>query len=278
MKFIRYGMAGQERPGLMAPDGSYRDLSGLVDDITAANVQSATLADLADKWSSLPTLPQDSRLGAPIAGVGNFYAIGLNYEDHAKESGMPIPEHPVLFYKSTASICGPNDDIIKPEGSDALDWEVELGIVIGTRAQRVSVEQARSHILGYLTVNDVSERTWQLQRGGGQWGKGKSHETFGPLGPWLVTADEVPNPGELDLWLTVNGETMQRGNTRTLIFNVDEIVADLSQYLTLMPGDVIITGTPPGVGMGMKPPRYLQRGDVVELEVQGLGRQRQRVV
>lgn len=278
MKFIRYGIAGQERPGLVASDGSYRDLSGLVGDITAESVQSAALADLADTWSSLPTLPQEGRLGAPIAGVGNFYAIGLNYADHAKESGMPIPEHPVLFYKATTSICGPNDDIIKPEGSDALDWEVELGIVIGSRAQRVSVEQARSHILGYLTVNDVSERTWQLQRGGGQWGKGKSHETFGPLGPWLVTADEVPNPGELDLWLTVNGEIMQRGNTRTLIFNVDEIVADLSQYLTLMPGDVIITGTPPGVGMGMKPPRYLQRGDVVELEVQGLGRQRQRVV
>ena len=278
MKFIRHGAPGQERPGLLAPDGSYRDLSGLVRDITADAVQSPALADLSQRWESLPEVSRDTRLGAPIAGVGTFYAIGLNYEDHAREAGMAIPEHPVLFYKSTTCISGPNDDVIKPEGSEALDWEVELGLVIGKRAHRVSVDQARGHILGYLTVNDVSERTWQLQRGGGQWGKGKSHDTFGPLGPWLVTADEVAEPGNLDLWLTVNGETMQRGNTRTLIFDVDQIVSDLSQYLTLMPGDIITTGTPPGVAMGMKPPRYLQRGDVIELEVQGLGKQKQRVV
>lgn len=278
MKYLRFGPPGAEKPGLKAADGTVRDLSGIVTDIDVAAIERLQSMGEQLDWTQLPIVDENVRLGPPISGIGSFYAIGLNYADHAEEAGMPIPENPVLFYKSVTSIVGPNDDIIKPEGAEALDWEVELGIVIGKTARRVGIEQARDHVLGYVTVNDVSERTWQIQRGGGQWGKGKSHDTFGPIGPWLVTADEVPDPSNLDLWLKVNGELVQNGNTRTMIFNVDQIVSDLSQYLTLMPGDVITTGTPPGVGMGMKPPRYLQKGDVVELGVSELGAQRQHVV
>lgn len=278
MKYLRFGEPGVEKPGLQAADGTLRDLSGIVRDLDAASIEHLRGMGEQLDWKQLPIVEGDVRLGPPISGIGTFYAIGLNYADHAEEAGMPIPEHPVLFYKSVTCIVGPNDDIIKPEGSEALDWEVELGIVIGKTARQVSIAQARDHILGYVLVNDVSERTWQIQRGGGQWGKGKSHDTFGPIGPWLVTADEVPDPSNLDLWLKVNGQTMQSGNTRTMIFDVDQIVSDLSQYLTLMPGDVITTGTPPGVGMGMQPPRYLQKGDVIELGIGPLGVQRQRVV
>lgn len=278
MKYVRFGPAGAERPGLIAPDGSLRDLSALVPDITPTTLGSGSVAAAGARWAALPTVGGDPRLGPPLSQPGKFLGIGLNYADHAAESGMPVPTEPVVFFKADTSICGPTDDVILPAGAEALDWEVELGVVIGREARNVSVEQAADHIFGYLVVNDVSERHWQMSRSGTQWTKGKSHDTFGPLGPWLVSADEVPDPGSLDLWLKVNGELMQRGNTRTMVFGVHEIVADLSRYLRLMPGDIITTGTPPGVGMGMKPPRYLRRGDVMELSVQGLGVQRQRVV
>ncbi len=278
MKYVRFGPPGEERPGVIAEDGSLRDLSAHVADITPATLADGSLVAAAAHWAGLPEVAGDPRLGPPLARPGKFLGIGLNYADHAAESGLPVPTEPVLFFKADTSICGPHDDVILPAGAQALDWEVELGIVIGKEASNVSVAAARSHIFGYLVVNDVSEREWQMSRSASQWTKGKSHDTFGPLGPWLVSADEVPEPGALDLWLKVNGEWMQRGNTRTMVFNVDELVADLSRYLRLMPGDIITTGTPPGVGMGMKPPRYLRRGDVMELSVQGLGVQRQTVV
>jgi len=278
MKYIRFGAAGEERPGLIAPDGSLRDLSARVADITPQTLADGSLVAAAADWTDLPTVGGEPRLGPPLSRPGKFLGIGLNYADHAADAGLPVPTEPIVFFKADTSICGPTDDVILPAGCKALDWEVELGVVIGREARNVSVEQARDHIFGYLVVNDVSERDWQMSRSGTQWTKGKSHDTFGPLGPWLVSADDVPDPGALDLWLKVNGEVMQRGNTRTMIFDVDQIVADLSRYLRLMPGDIITTGTPPGVGMGMKPPRYLQRGDVMELSVQGLGVQRQRVI
>lgn len=278
MKYVRFGAPGQERAGLIAPDGSLRDLSLRVADITPQSIADGSLSAAAIDWRDLPMVQGSPRLGAPIARPGKFLGIGLNYADHAAESNMPIPTEPVVFFKADTSISGPQDDVIMPKDSQALDWEVELGFIIGKEAHQVTAQTARSHIFGYLVVNDVSERHWQLSRSGTQWTKGKSHDTFGPLGPWLVSADEVPHPGALDLWLKVNGETVQRGNTRTMVFDVDQIVADVSQYMRLMPGDVITTGTPPGVGMGMKPPRYLKRGDVMELSVQGLGVQRQTVV
>lgn len=278
MKFVRFGDAGQETPGLLAPDGSLRSLAGVVRDIDPASIASGQLGAAAAAWQGLPVVEGAPRLGPPVANVGKFVGIGLNYADHAAESGLPVPERPIAFFKSTTSISGPNDDVILPPGSEALDWEVELGLVIGREAYRVEVAQARAYVFGYLVVNDVSERDWQLKHGGGQWSKGKSHDTFGPLGPWLVSADEITTPGALDMSLHINGEPVQQGNTRTMVFDVDQIVADLSQYMRLLPGDVIATGTPPGVGMGMKPPRYLRRGDVMDVAIQGLGVQRQRVV
>lgn len=277
MKLVRFGPAGQEKPGLMADDGTVRDLSAHVDDIIPATLGSAALLTAAREWRSLPVAPA-GRLGPPLGQVGKFIGIGLNYADHAAESGQPIPKEPIVFFKATTSICGPNDDVVLPPGADALDWEVELGFVIGKEAYRVGLEEAAAAIYGYLVVNDISERKWQLEMGGSQWSKGKSHDTFGPLGPWLVTADEVPDPGNLELWLTVNGETMQRGSTRSMIFSPAQLVADLSTYMRLLPGDVVTTGTPPGVGLGMKPPRYLRRADVMELGIEGLGSQRQKVV
>ena len=278
MKFVRYGDAGREQPGILDPEGRLRSLAGRVADIDCDTIGTPALAEAAAAWRELPLVAGTPRLGPPVGRFGKFLAIGLNYADHAAEAGMPIPERPILFFKSTTSVCGPNDDVVLPPGSERLDWEVELGIVIGREACRIDAAQAREAIFGYLVVNDVSERDWQLQHGGGQWSKGKSHDTFGPLGPWLVSADEVPQPQALELSLSVNGTVMQQGSTRTMIFGVEHIVADLSQYMRLMPGDVICTGTPPGVGMGMKPPRYLRRGDVMELRIEGLGSQRQTVV
>ncbi|GAA5236786.1 fumarylacetoacetate hydrolase family protein [Verticiella sediminum] len=278
MKYVRYGEAGQEWPGLIAEDGTLRDLSQLVADIDPISIADGSLAAAAAQWPTLPVVEGSPRLGPPITAPGKFLGVGLNYADHAAEAKLPVPEQPVLFFKATSCINGPDDDVILPEGADTLDWEVELGFVIGKPAYRVTPEQAREHIFGYLVVNDISERTWQIQRSAAQWTKGKSHDTFGPIGPWLVSADEIADPRSLDLWLKVNGETMQSGNTRHMVFDVFQVLADASQYMRLMPGDIITTGTPPGVAMGMKPPRYLRRGDVMELSVAGLGAQRQRVV
>lgn len=277
MKFLRYGPLGQEQPGLLAPDGTLRTLTGLVPDIDGPSMASGALLQVAQRWQDLPVIEGTPRLGAPVARVGKLLGVGLNYADHAAESGMPVPERPVLFFKATTCVSGPNDNVQMPPDSQALDWEVELGIVIGRSASKISVAEAREHIFGYLIVNDVSERDWQLKHSATQWTKGKSHDTFGPMGPWLVSRDELPDPGTLDMRLSVNGEIMQKGNTRTMIFNVDQIVADISNYMRLEPGDVIATGTPPGVGMGMKPPRYLRRGDLMELTIAGLGTQTQRV-
>lgn len=278
MKLLRYGPAGQERPGLLDAQGQIRDLGGVVPDLTPEQLSPAALARLAALDSTtLPVVSPAPRLGMPLAGIRQFLGIGLNYRQHAVEAGMPIPAEPIVFSKGITSLAGPNDELPLPEGSVALDYEVELGIVMGSTARRVSQAQALSHVAGYVLANDVSERDWQLQRGG-QWIKGKSHDGFGPIGPWLVTADEVPDPQALGLSLSVNGEKRQDSSTADMIFGVAEIVSYLSGFMTLLPGDVIVTGTPQGVGMGFKPPRYLQRGDVVELFSPQLGRQRQRVV
>ncbi|WP_423457867.1 fumarylacetoacetate hydrolase family protein [Ottowia sp. VDI28] len=278
MKFLRYGPIGQEEPGLLAPDGSLRSLKGRVPDIDGPSMASGALGRAAQRWQELPLVEGSPRLGAPVARVGKLLGVGLNYADHAAESGMPVPDRPILFFKATTCIGGPDDDVRMPTGSQALDWEVELGIVIGREASNIGAAEAREYIFGYLIVNDVSERDWQLKHSAAQWTKGKSYDSFGPLGPWLVSREELSDPSALDMRLSVNGEVMQKGNTRTMIFNVDQIVADVSAYMRLEPGDVIATGTPPGVGMGMKPPRYLRRGDVMELTIEGLGTQRQRVV
>jgi len=277
MRLVRYGAPGSERPGLIGTDGSIRDLSGVVRDIDPGTLGPALLARLAGlDPATLPAVAGPQRLGPPVGAVGKFIAIGLNYRDHAAEAGLAVPTEPVIFTKATSCIVGPNDAVQLPRGSLKTDWEVELGIVIGSRASYVSTAAALSCVAGYLVVHDVSERAFQLERGG-QWDKGKGCDTFGPIGPWLVTADEVADPQALDLWLTVNGETMQRGNTRTMIFSCAEIVSYVSEFMTLLPGDVITTGTPPGVGMGRKPPRYLKAGDVVELGITALGTQRQQV-
>jgi len=283
MKLVRYGKPGREKPGLLDAEGRLRDLSAVVPDIGPDQLAPAALARLAklraDKLPLVRGKPQVSvRLGCPVAGIGKFIAIGLNYSDHAQEAGMPIPKEPVVFTKAISSIQGPDDDIVLPRGSVKTDWEVELGVVIGSRARYVSQKAALDHVAGYVLANDVSEREFQLERNGGQWDKGKGCDTFGPLGPWLVTKDEIPNPQRLGLWLDVNGQRMQTGNTRTMIFGVAKIVSHLSEFMTLMPGDVILTGTPPGVGLGMKPPRYLRAGDVLTLGIEGLGTQTQRVV
>jgi 5-carboxymethyl-2-hydroxymuconate isomerase len=278
MKLLRHGAEGAERPGMLDAGGRARDLSSVVHDIDADALSPPGLARLrALDPATLPPVPEGTRLGPPVAGIGKFVAIGLNYSDHAAEAGMPIPTEPIVFLKATSCVCGPDDDTWLPPDAAKLDWEVELALVIGTRAQRVAEADALAHVAGYCVANDVSERAWQLERLG-SWDKGKGHDRFGPLGPWLVTADEVGDPQRLDLWLDLNGERMQSGSTATMVFSCARIVSYVSRFMTLMPGDVITTGTPPGVGMGKRPPRFLQAGDVVELGVQGLGRQRQRVV
>lgn len=278
MKLLRYGPIGQEKPALLAADGSVRDLSQHVPDIGPAMLGKAILDRLqALDPDSLPKVAEGVRIGTPIANVGKLVCVGLNYADHAKESNLPVPSEPVLFMKATSAICGPNDHVIIPRGAQKTDWEVELGIVIGHRAQYVEREQALGHVAGYCIVNDVSERAYQHERGG-SWDKGKGCDTFAPIGPWLVTPDEMPDLGALDLSLSVNGEIRQHGNTRTMIFSVEEIVSYISQFMTLDPGDVICTGTPPGVGAGMKPPQFLQPGDRMQLSISGLGTQCQDVV
>lgn len=277
MKLLRYGPAGYEKPGILDSAGKIRDLSGVIEQIDSTNLAPRELAKLAKlKPESLPQVSGSPRLGVPYIGISKFIAIGLNYADHAAESGVPVPKEPIVFMKATTCITGPNDDVVIPKNSTKTDWEVELGVVIGTTAQYVSTERALDHVAGYCIVNDVSERNFQLERGS-QWDKGKGCDTFGPIGPYLVTRDEVRDPQKLDMWLDVNGERMQRGNTSTMIFNCAVLVSYVSQFMTLRPGDIITTGTPPGVGMGKKPPRYLQAGDTVTLGIEGLGQQKQRV-
>jgi 2-keto-4-pentenoate hydratase/2-oxohepta-3-ene-1,7-dioic acid hydratase in catechol pathway len=278
MKLVRYGQSGKEKPGLIDAVGQLRDLSAVVGDIGPDQLSDKVLAKLAKlKTDKLPLVKGKPRMGCPVANIGKFVAIGLNYTDHAKEAGMPIPTEPVIFMKATSCIQGPNDPVMLPKGAVKGDWEVELGIVIGTKAQYVTQKDALNHVAGYCLINDVSERNFQLERGS-QWDKGKGCDTFGPIGPWLVTRDELPQPLKLDMWLDLNGQRMQTGNTKTMIFNVAKIVSYVSQFMTLMPGDVITTGTPPGVGMGMKPQRFLQKGDVMTLGIAGLGEQRQEVI
>ena len=277
MKLVRYGKDGFEKPGMLDANGVLRDLSGAVTDIDAATFSPQGQAKLKKlDPATLPIVRGKPRFGVPLVGISKFIGIGLNYADHAAEAGMPLPKEPIIFMKATTSISGPDDDVIQPPHSTKLDWEVELGIVIGTRANYISVKDAPKYIAGYVLVNDVSERQFQLERGP-QWDKGKGCDTFGPIGPYLVTADEVGDPHNLDLWLDVNGAKMQRGNTATLVFDCFELVSYCSQYMTLRPGDVIATGTPPGVGMGMKPPYFLKPGDVMTLGIDGLGQQTQRV-
>lgn len=278
MKLVRYGKPGKEKPGLIDAQGALRDLSAVIDDIGPAQLSDTALARLRKlNAEKLPLVKGSPRMGCPVAGIGKFVAIGLNYADHAAEAGMPIPAEPIVFMKATSCIQGANDPVMLPKGSKKSDWEVELGVVIGRMAGHVSQKDALSHVAGYCVVNDLSERAFQIERGG-TWDKGKGCDTFGPIGPWLVTRDEVVNPQRLDLWLDLNGQRMQTGNTRTMIFSVARIVSYVSQFMTLMPGDVITTGTPPGVGMGMKPPVFLKKGDVLTLGVQGLGTQRQTVL
>jgi len=278
MKLVRYGNPGNEKPGLIDAGGKLRDLSAIVPDIGPAQLDAAVLAKLAKlDPAKLPAVRGTPRMGCPVAGVGKFIAIGLNYADHAAESGAPIPKEPIVFMKATTCIQGPNDPVMLPKGSVKSDWEVELGIVIGTRARYVTQKAALDHVAGYCTINDVSEREYQIERGP-QWDKGKGCDTFGPIGPWLVTRDEIANVQKLSMWLDLNGKRMQTGSTKTMIFGVAKLVSYVSQFMTLMPGDVITTGTPPGVGLGMKPPLYLKKGDVMTLGIEGLGEQRQVVV
>ena len=278
MRLVRFGAPSQERPGLLDPNGTIRDLSAHVDDITGATIGAAGLDSIrAIDPASLPEVPNDVRIGACVGGIGKFMCIGLNYSDHAAETGSDIPEHPILFMKATSAVVGPNDRVMLPRQSRHSDWEIELGVVIGTACKYVPVESALDHVAGYFISNDVSERHFQSKLTG-QWTKGKSCDTFGPIGPWLVTADEVPDPQNLNMALDVNGVRRQTGNTSTMIFTVAECISHLSELMTLHPGDVISTGTPPGVGMGIKPdPIFLQEGDVMELSIDGLGRQRQEV-
>jgi 2-keto-4-pentenoate hydratase/2-oxohepta-3-ene-1,7-dioic acid hydratase in catechol pathway len=278
MKLLRHGPLGQEKPGILAADGTIRDLSGHVNDIGGDALSDASLASLAKiDTASLPVVDATTRLGACVAGTGKFICIGLNYADHAAESGMAVPPEPVIFMKATSAICGPNDPVIIPRGSEKTDWEVELGVIIGTKCKYVTEADAMNYVAGYCVSNDVSERAFQTERAG-QWTKGKSCDNFGQIGPYLVTRDEVADPQSLGMWLTVNGKKMQNGSTKTMVYGVAHVVAYLSQFMTLHPGDVISTGTPPGVGMGMKPPQYLKTGDVIELSIEGLGQQRQDVI
>ena len=279
MKLVRYGEPGQEKPGLIDAAGTLRDLSAHVADITGAVLSDAELDKLrAIDPASLPAVPGEPRFGPCVGAIGKMCCIGLNYSDHAAETGAKLPEHPILFMKATSAIIGPNDTVVMPRGSETCDWEIELGVVIGTKAKYVSEADALSHVAGYCIVNDVSERTYQAKMSG-QWTKGKSCDTFGPTGPWLVTRDEVPDPQNLSMALDVSGQRRQTGNTSTMIFSVAQIIAHLSTLFTLHPGDVIATGTPPGVGLGIKPePVFLKAGDVMEVAIEGLGKQRQPVV
>ena len=278
MKLCRYGAPGQERPGLIDEYGTLRDLSGLCADIEPRLLSPEGLAGLsAINPAALPQVAGTPRLGVPYAGMSKFICIGLNYSDHAAEAGMAVPSEPIIFLKALSALSGPDDSIVQPRHSTKLDWEVELGVVIGTTARDVAEADAMDHVAGYCVVNDVSERAFQMQSS--QWDKGKGCDTFGPVGPWLVTRDEIADPQDLDMWLDVNGKRMQAGNTRTMIFNVRELVSYCSRYMTLLPGDIIATGTPPGVGMGVKPEAvWLKPGDVVELGIAGLGKQTQRIV
>jgi 2,4-didehydro-3-deoxy-L-rhamnonate hydrolase len=279
MKLVRYGKVGKEKPGLIDAQGQLRDLSGIIADVTSAALSPKSLAKLAKiKPSKLPAVRGKPRMGVPFTGATKFIAIGLNYSDHAAEAGMKIPAEPIVFHKTLSCMQGADDPVMLPKGSVKTDWEVELGIVIGTKAQYVSKKDALSYVAGYTLVNDVSEREYQIERSG-TWDKGKGCDTFGPVGPWLVTTDEIENPQKLEMWLDVNGQKYQRGNTKTMIFNCATIVSYVSQFMTLNPGDIITTGTPPGVGMGVKPdPVFLKHGDVMTLGIAGLGEQRQQVV
>jgi 2-keto-4-pentenoate hydratase/2-oxohepta-3-ene-1,7-dioic acid hydratase in catechol pathway len=279
MKLVRFGPPGKEKPGLIDESGVLRDLSRKIPDINGTTLSPTSLAALRKlDVRRLPAVKGKPRLGPCVATPQKFVAIGLNFVDHAKETNAPIPENPILFYKTPSCIVGPNDNVMQPKDSHALDYEVELALVVGRTARYVEEKDALRYLAGYCICNDVSERDFQLKMSGTQWGKGKGCDTFGPLGPWLVTTDEIKDAGNLDMWLDVNGERRQTGNTRTMIFNVAKLVSDLSRYLTLVPGDVITTGTPPGVALGMKPPKYLNPGDVVTLGIEGLGEQRQRIV
>jgi len=276
MKFLRYGPRGQEKPGLLDAEGQIRDLSAVIGDLAGEVL--TRLPDLAKTdIATLPLVHGTPRLGACVAGTGKFICIGLNYSDHAAETGATVPPEPIIFMKATSAICGPTDPILIPRTSQKTDWEVELGVVIGKPAKYITEAEALNHVAGYCVINDVSERAFQTERSG-QWTKGKSCDNFGQTGPWLVTPDEVPDPQNLKMWLTVDGQTMQNGSTKTMVYGVAHIIAYLSQFFTLHPGDIISTGTPPGVGMGMKPQRYLKSGEVVELGIEGLGTQRQTCV
>lgn len=278
MKLARYGKPGKEKPGLVDHEGKLRDLSGVIEDIGPEQLSDKFLKKLAKlKPQTLPLVRGKPRWGVPVSHIGKFIAIGLNYSDHAAEAGMPLPKEPIIFMKATSCLSGADDPIMLPKGSRKTDWEVELGVVIGTTARYVGEKDALNHVAGYCVVNDVSEREYQLERGS-QWDKGKGCDTFGPVGPWLVTRDEIPNPQKLSLWLDLNGQRIQQGNTRTMIFSVAKIVSYASRFMTLLPGDIITTGTPPGVGMGMKPPCFLKRGDKLVLGIEGLGEQHQKVV
>jgi 2-keto-4-pentenoate hydratase/2-oxohepta-3-ene-1,7-dioic acid hydratase in catechol pathway len=278
MKLLRYGSAGKERPGILDQDGLVRDLSDVIGDVAGAHLSPASLAAInALDPRSLPLAGQPERFGPCVGQVGKFICIGLNYADHAAESGMPVPNEPVVFMKATSAITGPNDNVIKPRNATKLDWEVELGIVIGKHASYVALDEAMAHVAGYCVINDVSERHFQLERGG-QWDKGKGCDSFGPIGPYLVTKDEVADPLNIRLWLKVNGKTFQDGSTKHMVFGPAFLVHYLSQFMSLQPGDIISTGTPPGVGLGQQPPRYLNEGDVIELGIDGMGEQRQVVV
>jgi 2,4-didehydro-3-deoxy-L-rhamnonate hydrolase len=278
MKLLRYGPAGQERPGILGADGAIRDLSSVVTDIARDTLLPESLERLRRlDPNTLPRVAGTPRIGPCVGQVGKFLCIGLNYSDHAAESGMVVPKEPIVFMKATSAIVGPDDDVVLPRGSEKSDWEVELGVVIGKPAKYVEEADALAHVAGYCVINDLSERAFQLE-GTGQWVKGKSADTFGPIGPWLVTRDEVADCGALDLWLEVDGHRYQNGSTRTLVFGVPYLISYLSRFMSLQPGDIISTGTPPGVGLGQKPPVYLRAGNVIRLGVQGLGEQRQRVV
>ncbi|WP_407178354.1 fumarylacetoacetate hydrolase family protein [Bradyrhizobium sp. STM 3562] len=278
MKLVRYGAKGAEKPGLIDKSGQLRDLSAHIRDLDGEAYTPASLKKLAAiDPASLPTVGGNPRLGPPVTGISKFVAIGLNYSDHAKETGNPIPAEPIFFLKANTSLSGPNDPVEKPRGSTKLDWEVEIAAIIGTRAKYVSEADAMNHVAGYCVCNDVSERNFQIDRPG-QWTRGKSHDTFGPLGPWVATKDEIENVQNLSMWLDVNGQRKQTGSTKTMIFSIAKCVSYLSQFLTLLPGDIITTGTPPGVGTGMKPPQFLNVGDVVTLGIEGLGEQRQQII
>jgi 2-keto-4-pentenoate hydratase/2-oxohepta-3-ene-1,7-dioic acid hydratase in catechol pathway len=278
MKLLRYGQTGSEKPGLLDKSGQIRDLSAVIPDLAGDVLTPGSLRRISGiDPSALPLVSSQHRIGPCVGRVGKFICIGLNYSDHAAESGMKVPTEPVVFMKATSAVCGPDDNVIIPRNSVKTDWEVELGVVIGTEAKYVDESKALDYVAGYCVVNDLSERTFQLE-GTGQWVKGKSADTFGPIGPWLVTKDEVPDPQNLNMWLKVNGHQFQNGTTKTMVFGVAHIVSYLTRFMSLQPGDVISTGTPPGVGMGQKPPKYLQPGDKIQLGVQGLGEQNQAVV